>query len=238
MNHTARTLITGTATAFMATAISLQPARAGSTSSIMALANEEPRNPLTDPPHALQAMSMFAIAPPEERVFAIHDLVQIVVRETSQAKSSQKLDTKKEADLDWSIPKSPQLQLLDLLEGQLYAGRTDSRPALELTYNNEFKGDGQYERKDDLTARVTAEIIEILPNGNLVLEARTTILTDKEEQIITVTGTCRPDDITPANSVLSNQLHDLRIEKQHKGELKQTNQRGFIGKVLDAIFSF
>lgn len=212
---------------------------AGASSSIVAQANDQPHNnPLEAPPHALQAVSMFAIAPPEERKFAIHDLVQIVVRETSQAKSSQKLDTKKESDLNWSIPKSPQLELLDLLQGQLYAGRTTDRPELQIQYDNQFKGDGQYERKDDLTARVTAEIIEILPNGNLVLEARTSIITDKEEQVITVTGTCRPDDITPANSILSNQLHDLHIEKQHTGELKQTNTRGFIGKVLDAIFSF
>ncbi len=210
----------------------------GASSSILAQANNQPTNPLEETPHALQAMSMFAIAPPEDRVFMVHDLVQIVVRETSQAKSSQSLDTKKEADLDWSIPRSPQLELLNLLEGQLYAGRTNNRPELQLTYNNEFKGDGEYERKDDLTARVTAEIIEIQPNGNLVLEARTSILTDKEEQIITVTGVCRPDDITPANSVLSNQIFNLRIEKQHKGELRTTNERGFVGKVLDAIFSF
>jgi flagellar L-ring protein precursor FlgH len=210
----------------------------GASSSILAQANDQPVNPLEEQPHALQQMSMFAIAPAEERLFVVHDLVQIVVRETSVAKSSQSLDTKKEADLDWSIPRSPQLELLALLEAQISAGRTTDRPALELQYNNEFKGDGQYERKDDLTARVTAEVIEILPNGNLVLEARTTILTDKEEQVITVTGTCRADDVTPANSVLSNQLHDLRIEKQHKGELRTTNERGFIGKVLDAIFSF
>jgi len=236
MNTLSRTLMLGSLTA--AACAMLGAASPGQTSSILAQANDQPVNPLAEQPHALQAMSMFAIAPPEERVFMVHDLVQIVVRETSQAKSSQKLDTKKEADLDWSIPKSPQLELLDLLQGQLYGGRTTDRPALELSYNNEFKGDGKYERKDDLTARVTAEVIEIMPNGNLVLEARTTILTDKEEQVITVTGVCRAEDITPANSVLSNQLHDLRIEKQHTGELRQANNRGFVGKVLDAIFSF
>ena len=211
----------------------------GASSSILAQANQQqPLSTVDDAGHALQSMSMFAIAPPEARIFQVHDLVQIVVRETSQAKSSHSLETTKESDLEWSIPKSPHFELADMLQFQLYGGRTDNRPELELTYNNEFKGDGEYERKDDFTARVTAEIIEILPNGNLILEARTTILTDKEEQVITVTGVCRAEDVTPANSVLSNQLHDLRIDKQHKGELRQANTRGFIGKVLDAIFSF
>ena len=81
-------------------------------------------------------------------------------------------------------------------------------------------------------------MIEVLPNGNLVLEARTFIRNDEEELTINVTGTCRPQDITLANTILSNQIHDLRIEKNHEGELKKANEKGIIAKVLDAIFAY
>jgi hypothetical protein len=52
----------------------------------------------------MRSMSMFAIAPPEKRTFAVHDLVQIIVRETSAAASSQNLDTEKSYEIDATLP--------------------------------------------------------------------------------------------------------------------------------------
>jgi len=89
-----------------------------------------------------------------------------------------------------------------------------------------------------MTDRLTAEIISVLPNGNLILEARTFIKTDEEESMMKVTGVCRPEDISTANSILSNLIHDLRIEKMHTGELKKVNEKGIISRVLEAIFAF
>lgn len=189
-------------------------------------------------PGNLRAVSMFAIAPIEPRTYHVHDLVQIIVRETSQAKSSQDLDTKTDSKLSGKIGKWPNMQLEDLLNLQLYGGRTTNMPEVEVELNSDFKGNGDYERKDDLSARVTAEVIEVLPNGNLVLEARTQIKMDKEEKSMKVTGICRPDDITPANTLLSNQIHDLNIEEMHKGELKEAGSKGFLAKFLDTIFAF
>lgn len=190
------------------------------------------------PPHALRAMSLFAITPPTPRTYQAHDLVQIIVRETSQAKSSQDLETKKKGKVDGKVGAFPAFSLQDLMNLQIEAGRTTNLPALQLDYTKNFKGEGDYLRKDDLSARLTAEVIEVLPNGNLVLEARTGIKTDDEESIMKVTGMCRPDDITAANTVLSNQIHDLMIEKVHKGELRENAKKGIIAKVLETIFAF
>lgn len=191
-----------------------------------------------EPPSALRAMSLFAVAPPKIRTFQVHDLVQVIVREASQAKSSQDLKTKKDYKLDAAVGAWPDFNLSDLLNLQLRAGRSSNLPAVNLDAQKDFKGEGDYDRKDDLTARLTAEIIEVLPNGNLILEARTFIKTDKEEQSIKVTGICRPDDITAANTVMSNQLHDLMVEKIHKGELREAGKKGIIAKVMDTVFAF
>jgi flagellar L-ring protein FlgH len=186
-------------------------------------------------PHALRAVSMFAIAPPAPRRFELHDLVQIIVRESSQAKSESELETDKESKINGKIPKWTNLG--DLLDLQLTTGG-EPTPAWQVEFEKEFTGEGDYERKDDLTMRLTAEIIEVLPNGNLVLEARTHIKTDDEEQTMKVTGICRPEDITAANSILSNQIHDLIVEKMHQGELREASKKGIISKVLETIFAF
>ena len=175
---------------------------------------------------------------PQPPTFQKHDLIQIVVRETSQAKSKQKLKSEKEYDLSGRISAWPDLNLRDLLDLRINAGRTTNLPELGLNFENEFNGKGDYERRDDFTARITAEVIEVLPNGNLVLEARSQIKMDEEVSTMKVTGTCSPESVSPANSVLSHNLHDLRIEKINTGELKKANQKGFISKILDAVFAF
>jgi flagellar L-ring protein precursor FlgH len=188
--------------------------------------------------HALRDASLFAIAPPELRTFHPHDLIQIIVRETSRAESTQELDTAKDYRLRGKVSAWPDLDLADLLQLRLFAGRTTALPEVKVDFTKGFAGEGDYTREDDLTARLTAEVIEVLPNGNLVVEARTHIKTDEEEATIKVTGVCRPDDVTAANTLLSSQIHDLTITKMHKGELKKTNQKGIIAKILDTIFAF
>lgn len=195
---------------------------------------QNPNNEREYEPHALRDVSMFAIAPPQPREFVEHDLVQIIVRETSAAKSSQDLETNKESTYDGAISEFPMYGWSDFI----LAGDNDELPEVGLEFTKDFKGEGDYSRKDDLTARITAEVIEVLPNGNLVIEARTYIKTDKEEQTMKLTGICRPDDISPLNTLLSNQIHDLSIEKVNSGALKETASKGLFTQVLDFIFAF
>ena len=193
--------------------------------------------PLAEP-HGLRSVSMFALASPEARLFQEHDLIQIIVRETSRAKSTHELETEKDLKLTGAIAAWPDIRIKDLLDLMVSAGRTTDLPKLDVKFKNNFEGDGEYERRDDFTARLSAEVVEVLPNGNLILEARTLIKTDEEESILKLTGICRPEDVTPGNSILSNLLHDLKIEKIHSGELKRTNQKGILTKIFETIFAF
>lgn len=189
--------------------------------------------------HSLRNLSLFAIAPIEPKAFLKHDLIQIIVRESSRAESSHELETRKRFSLDGSLDSFPAFMLADLLKLQLRAGDAENFPIdVGIDFEKRSRGEGEYEREDDLTARLTAEVIEVLPNGNLVLEARTHIVNDEEKLTIKTTGICRPEDVTLANTILSNQIHDLRIEKTHQGELKKANEKGIISRVLDAIFAF
>lgn len=206
-------------------------------SSLLMRAYEAPETAPADATVAA-ATSLFHVPPPEPRRFAVHDLVQIIVHETSRAKSTHELETEKEFNVNGRIDAFPDLNLEDLLSLRLFAGRTTALPELDATFGKEFTGDGEYERRDDLTGRISAEVIEVLPNGNLVLEARTVIRTDDELQEMKLTGVCRPDDVSLLNTVLSNQVHDLRIQKDHEGELREANRKGIIAQVFDLFFAW
>jgi flagellar L-ring protein precursor FlgH len=176
----------------------------------------------------LEATSLFAFAPEKPRLFKEHDLVQIVVRETTRITSFQGLETEKEYGLVGGVEAFPGLNNYDLL----------NYTEVELVGEKEFEGEGEYAREDDMTTRIAAEILEILPNGNLVLEARTRIKTDEEEMFTQLTGICRPDDVTASNTILSNQIFDLQIEKMHYGQVREAANKGILARVLDAVFAF
>lgn len=208
-------------------------------SSLMVKAASEPAAPNEEyEPHALRTVSLFALAPAEARIFHEHDLIQIIVRETSSANSLQEMETNKDTNLVITPNEWPNFQVADLLNFVIESGDPTSYASIDFETGNAFKGDGEYRRRDDFTARLTAEVVEILPNGNLILESRTRIKTDQEEQLLRVTGICRPEDITPANTVLSSQLHDLRIDKEHEGELKKASEPGLFTKILNTLFAF
>lgn len=217
------------------------PVALSQTSSVLAQnkANPAPPPPAdTDPAIALAAYAWFNVPQPLPVVWRKHDHVQIIIRETSTARSQQALDTSKDYESRGEIKDFPQLTLNDLLNGVLKASENANPAKLDIKYKNEFAGDGKYTRTDDLSARVTAEVIEVQPNGHLVLEARTFVQTDLETSTIVLSGECDPQLVTPAGTILSNQLFDLRVVKSHQGELKQATKKGLFARVLDTIFAF
>jgi len=184
------------------------------------------------------SLTAIRVAPP--RVFQLHDLVTIVVTESTQADTSASLDTEKKVSVDGEVTDFVNLDLAKLLrltfEPTNAAGGGD--PTVGVDFSNKFEGDGTYKRKDSMTARITAEVVDIKPNGNLVLEARKYIRNDKESLALTVTGVCQPIDVTAGNTVLSTQLFDLRVDSKHSGEVRRATKKGLITKLFDLIFNF
>ncbi len=109
---------------------------------------------------------------------------------------------------------------------------------LQTSGQRDFTGTAQVERDDTFVGRITAEVIDVKPNGTLTLEAKEDIKTDEEDQKVSLIGTCRVEDITPDNSILSNQLYNLSLSKQHKGAVKDTTERGIFTRLLDSINPF
>jgi flagellar L-ring protein precursor FlgH len=189
-----------------------------------------------DPAAEVRVASLLFVEKPKPKVYKVHDQVTIIIDERSTANSSQTLDTKKDYDLNAALTKFPSLEAF--LEGQIKNGDSQSRADVALTSKNKFKGEGQYDRTDRFSARITAEIIDIKPNGVLVLEARKRIQKDEEIQELVLAGNARQQDITDANTVLSSQLADLTLNSTNTGQVKDAANKGFIPRILEAIFNF
>jgi flagellar L-ring protein precursor FlgH len=185
----------------------------------------------------LQGVSLFAVVPPKPKTYAKHDLIEIIINETSAAKMEQTLDTKKDYNFDGALTDFPSIQ--SLLEFQLNNGDSTSLPVkFGVGSKNKFKGDGEFERKDNLTARVTATVIDVKPNGTLVLEARKSRQQNEETYTLVLAGVCRGEDITKQNTIQSSQLADLDVKIESEGQVDKAGKKGFIPRIFEAIFNF
>lgn len=191
-----------------------------------------------DPAAEMHPYSVFSTAPPKPRTYQEHDLVEIIIRESSNVRSSQEISTEKEYELEGEISNFPQFTLNDIVDAVLKSSDLRNPPKIGVNAERSFEGDGEVKRSDTFTARLKAEVIEVLPNGNLVIEARTQITMDEEKTTLLVSGVCDPKDMTPTGTVLSSQLFDLQIIKTNEGELRKVTKKGLIPRVLDAVFSF
>ncbi len=189
-----------------------------------------------DPRQAgLSDVSFFAVPEPQPQSFKKHDLITIIVREQSEFSSQASTDLKRQNDLDAKLENFIKLNLKNLhLSGDAISSPLEIKGSVD----REFKGDGAMDRSDSFTGRITAEVLDVKPNGTLILQARKSIKTDDEEQVFILTGTCRAADVMPDNTLLSTQLYDLELIKNHTGSIRDATKRGWLTKLLDAVNPF
>jgi flagellar L-ring protein precursor FlgH len=186
---------------------------------------------------SLKQASLLYVEPPKAKTYEVHDKVSIIISEVSSQSSEQKLDAKKDASLKAAVNKFP--DIARFLQANL-TNTSASSPigSVDVSGGSAFKGDGKFERSDKFTDRIEATVIDVKPNGVLVIEARKTVGQDKEIRTLVLSGECRREDVTDNNTVLSSQLSDLTIMAHTEGDAKDTASKGILSRLVEAIFNF
>lgn len=202
--------------------INARPPDAG----VTALGEAPPQN------EVLLAASPFAVAPPEPRHIVVNDLVTVIVRESRTSTNDAKMKSEKDWRMESELAKWFRLDPEDRLVPQTFPNGT---PGIDFEFRNSYEGKGKYDRKDELTTRITARVIDVKPNGNVVLEARKRIEIGDEILIATLTGECRSLDISAQNTVLSTQIADLEITLPDRGAVRDATRRGWLMRAFDLL---
>jgi flagellar L-ring protein precursor FlgH len=165
----------------------------------------------------------------------VGDIITINIVETSRANKTATTTTGRSSEIDTSI---------DALFGLEQPGKLPSPFGLQIangvqgSYNSQFSGRGTTTRNENITAKISARIIQVLPNDNLVVRGSQEIMVNNEKQYITVQGVIRPADVATDNSILSTYMADARIEYTGKGDLTNKQREGWLSRALDKIWPF
>jgi flagellar L-ring protein precursor FlgH len=174
---------------------------------------------------------MYRKLPPEaeQRELKINDLVTVLVDYRSSMISEGDAEARKRASLDAVLSDWLKFDGKDIFP----APQSRGDPQVSGSVISQFRAESELELNDALTFSIAAAVVDIRPNGNLVIEARREIRINEEVWMQSLTGVISRKSIGPDRTVRSDQVHELRIEKRESGFVNDSYSRGWLGRWYD-----
>jgi flagellar L-ring protein precursor FlgH len=149
------------------------------------------------------------------------DLITVRIVENQEIKNEETSQLRRATTLDYA------LESFDIQPDVF-----DPLPRLAATSQDDFNGTANVEKNGEFTARITAMVMDVLPNGNLVIKGRREIKVDLETKVIEFSGVVRRFDIRADNTILSELVADARVSYTGEGQLTDTTSRRGLGNLI------
>lgn len=162
------------------------------------------------------AMSLFA----DRKARAVGDSLTIIINETSKATRSGSSNNSKSGSNNLSAG----------------AGIFDFLASASASGSDDFKSQGGITNSNNVTGKISVQVIEVKPNGNLVVSGTQSILQNKDEHKITITGIVRRDDVAADNTVSSSLVANAELKFDGKGPLNAKQREGILTQIFNILF--
>jgi flagellar L-ring protein precursor FlgH len=153
----------------------------------------------------------------------VGDVVTILIVEKTMASNSSALDTEKESSFSTDGSGTGPMDLVNPFSLSANIGR-------------EHGGRGSTERAGSIVGKMAATVVAVTPNGNLEITGTREIVINDEKEILTITGTVRPQDISTDNMVYSTAIASMQIEYRGKGLVTSGSKPGIISRIVSLFF--
>jgi flagellar L-ring protein precursor FlgH len=171
----------------------------------------------------------------DHKARTIGDIVTITISEKASASKQASTTTDRTSSMSAGIP-----HLFGLEKSSLVGNNPnlDINKLVEASFANKFAGTGTTVRKEDLIASLTAQVVDVYPNGNLKIRGGKEVQVNNEVQVIYMTGIIRPVDIMANNTVDSKHVLNAKISYTGKGAISDKQKPGWLMRTLDNIWPF
>lgn len=183
---------------------------------------------------ALSKVSLTAITPPEPRLIKVNDLVGVIVRYRLRHESTSKLKQDDKWDANGKL--SAWFRIHDnKLQQQAFAG---GAPEAKFNSKNMMDNKGEAKRDDVFETRLMAKVVDIKPNGNLIIVAWSRMEIDDELQYLRMTGECNREQMSPDGTISSDKIFALEVRTMNEGAVKDAVKRGWFKELTDTVKPF
>ncbi len=202
------------------------------------------RYTLPTPPKAAQARSegtIYAASSSgldlyaDSRAKRVGDIVLVRIVETSKANKEANTKTERESAITGGVSSLFGLETWLADKNHRFS---PSLTEIQAKLTNDFEGKGKTDRKSNVTATISARVIDITTDGNLNIRGYQEVKVNNETQHIILSGIIRPQDVAQDNSVLSTHVADARIEYSGQGVIGDKQQPGWLARAVDTVWPF
>lgn len=163
------------------------------------------------------------------------DLITILVQENTSVSEKNKTTAKRDNTMNAAVQMLPGVSQTPAVAG---ASAVDKLPAVGATSSKNFSGQGDFEATGEVKATITARVLDVLDNGNLLIEGRRAVRVNEDTKTILITGIIRTADIQANNTVLSEKLHNFQVSIVGEGPLSRAQSQGILGTIADVLWPF
>jgi flagellar L-ring protein precursor FlgH len=163
----------------------------------------------------------------DRRARFVGDTISINIVEKTQAAKKSNTGVERSQDIDVSVP------TLFKVPGKSFQGLN-----IEASNDSKFSGKGESAANNTFTGTITCTVIEVLPNGNLLVSGEKLVAINQGEEFIRFSGVVNPANITAANIVTSTQVADARIEYKANGAIDSAQVMGWLAKFFLTFLPF
>ena len=167
------------------------------------------------------------------RARSVGDIITILVQENNSASKDNSTSTSKKTGIDTSIS-----SFLFGAAQDKFLTRGGQYPAFKVNGNSSFDGGGKISNSETITARISVRVVDVLPNGNLVIEGSRHTSFAGESQDAILRGVVRMDDVASNNTVFSYNIADATIRYVSKGSVTDSQGKGWFHKAWDKVSPF
>ena len=168
----------------------------------------------------------------DHRARMVGDILTVIVIESTSASSNGESTFEKSVEMTGGVKIEG---FLDYLVPNFFE---PIEPLKSLNINPEegYESVGETSSDNTFATQITATIIEVLPNGNFMIEGTRSVKVNEENQEMVLTGIVRPYDITPTNMIFSTQIADAKIFYKGKGPIGRRQKPGLLSKIFSWVF--
>ncbi|WP_394708694.1 flagellar basal body L-ring protein FlgH [uncultured Cohaesibacter sp.] len=171
----------------------------------------------------------------DQRANKVGDILTVEVSITDSAKIDNKTSRSRSGSDNVGLTGSVGSVLGSALSG---INEIDATNLANASSTSSSEGAGAIDRSEAITTSVAAVVLQVLPNGNLVIEGRQEIRVNFEVREILVAGIVRPEDIASDNTIESEKIAEARIAYGGRGQLSDVQQPRYGQQVMDVILPF
>lgn len=162
----------------------------------------------------------------------IGDVVTVMISQTTG------VDNKENRAMQKSTSSKGALDLTTKTDGGFGAQGAEGSLDLSSSSSRKFDGQSNYSTAQAFTDRMTATVMDVLPNGNMVIVGERRVRVAGEERTLVLTGVIRGLDIGPDNTIGSQYVSDFRLDYQTGGSSNKFTRQGWLGRAVNVVWPF